>query len=197
MLNTMQTSGLIKIGSPSLIKSFIMQTDDIEDALSGDPRTKRKFRGVFPSDRLPTHPKRGIYVVNFDPSHKPGIHWVAINVLNSKRAEYFDSYAFPPSVTDIITFLKPFKVVVNSVRLQNYQSDLCGEFCCLYALFRSTTHKPISKFTSLFPLPERNDCVAAKLFRREFGRRGRKGRKCHPTSQKCCALVEQRNNSTI
>jgi hypothetical protein len=165
-----------------------MQTDDIEDVLSGDPRTKRNFRGVFPSDRLPNRPKRGIYIVNFDPSHKPGIHWVAINVLNSKRAEYFDSYAFPPSVADIINFLKAFKVVENSVRLQNYQSDLCGEYCCLYALFTSITRNSVSKFASLFHHPTLNDCIAAKLFRREF-RRGREGRKCHPESQKCCALV--------
>jgi hypothetical protein len=190
MLNTMHNSESMKIGSPSLDKSFIMQTDGIEDVLSRDPRTKRTFRGVFPSDRLPDRPKRGIYIINFDPSHKPGIHWVAVSVLNSERAEYFDSYAFPPSVADIITFLKPFKVVESFVRLQNYQSDLCGEFCCLYALFRSITHKPISQFTSLFHHPTLNDCIAANLFGREFGR-GRKGRRCHPTSQKCCALVEQ------
>lgn len=169
-----------------------MQTGDIERTLSKDTRTRGSFRGVFPSDKLPSNPNYGTYVINFDPSGDPGTHWVAVNIHKSRnKAEYFDSYGFPPFVQDIITFLQPFTVKSNRIRLQNFESDLCGEYCCLYALFKCTKGV-ISQFTSLFPNPELNDCEVVRLFSEEFGS-ARRQRKCHPRSQKCCALLEKKS----
>ena len=38
-------------------------------------------RSVFPSDRLPSNPENGIYIVNFD----PGSHWVTIRIFEREK----------------------------------------------------------------------------------------------------------------
>lgn len=115
-----------------------MNGKQINDLLFSDKRTKTHFRGVFPSDKLPKNPSIGIYIINLDPSTKPGSHWIAIHIKTHKEAEYFDSYAYPPFIQSIINFLNTFSCAYNSIQLQNFQSDLCGEYCCLYVLHKST-----------------------------------------------------------
>ncbi len=67
--------------------------------------------GVFPSDRIPTDIiEPCAIVVNLDPSTKPGIHWVAIFVINN-TVEYFDSYVLPPNVRANKQFLKEIQEV--------------------------------------------------------------------------------------
>jgi hypothetical protein len=44
-------------------------------------------------------------------------------------------------------------------------------------------------FASMFRTHESNDCIVARMYRREFGAVKRK-RQCHPDSQSCCTLVE-------
>lgn len=48
----------------------------------------KKFKGVYSSDTVPN--KKGYYIVNLDPSHMPGSHWVA--VLRDGRTYVYDSF---------------------------------------------------------------------------------------------------------
>ena len=55
-----------------------MNTAQIAHALEHDPVARKKFCGVFPSDKLPQTIDKypcGI-VANTDPSTKPGKHWI-------------------------------------------------------------------------------------------------------------------------
>jgi hypothetical protein len=167
-----------------------MQTHEIERVLRHNPLTRGSFRGVFASDILPKHDvKPGVYIINFDPSYKPGIHWVAAHVISSRLVEYFDSYAIEPFVPDILTFLSRFpSLITNPTRLQNFKSDLCGVYCCLTALFKSSK-RSLSQFARIFSHPHMNDCIVALLFTKFFGK-GRSKRGCHPKAQVCCSLAE-------
>ena len=56
---------------------MIMNTNEIDQILRRDKRVGGIFIGVFASDRLPTRvPRPAALVVNLDPAHKPGIHWI-------------------------------------------------------------------------------------------------------------------------
>ena len=55
------------------------------------------FLGVFPADKIPTHPIADTcFVANTDPHYLPGTHWVAFYISPVKRAFYFDSFGLPP-----------------------------------------------------------------------------------------------------
>jgi hypothetical protein len=60
-----------------------MYTEQIEMSIYG-------FQGVFSSDRLPSELR--LLVCNTDPHHRPGEHWICINVDVQGRGEYFDSF---------------------------------------------------------------------------------------------------------
>jgi hypothetical protein len=62
--------------------------------LKNDPFTKTVFTDVLPSDRLPLEIRkrpRG-YILNTDPSDKPGSHWVAMYLTEDGKGEFWDSY---------------------------------------------------------------------------------------------------------
>ena len=79
----------------------------IRKLLIKDWTVKQIFRGVFSSDCLPKHVRKGVahaFVINTDPHYKPGTHWVAVYVSAFGRATYFDSFGmlpFPQTIADI------------------------------------------------------------------------------------------------
>ena len=80
-----------------------MNTAQIAYALEHDPKTSKKFCGVFPSDKLPQtidwYPC-GL-VVNTDPSTKPGTHWIGIFLTSPQNGEWFDYYGKPPEFYEL------------------------------------------------------------------------------------------------
>ena len=72
-----------------------MNTLQIERLLKKDLKSKTIFKKVCALDQLekPTFPSA--YVINSDPSSKPGEHWVAVYFDKRSRGEYFDSYGLP------------------------------------------------------------------------------------------------------
>lgn len=99
------------------------------------------FVGVYAVDeleRIPAHNKSfGSVVINTDPAHLPGEHWVVV-CMNHGYAEYFDPLGLPPS-RQIRQFLKSHfknKVERNLIRYQSITSSLCGAYCILYILSR-------------------------------------------------------------
>jgi len=100
----------------------------------------KNFNGVFARDQLAgVEFKLGGYVINTDPSNKPGEHWVAVFFNDSYHGEYFDSFGFPPLHRDIINFLDEHSIrgwTYNSRSIQNILSVSCGYFCYLFLSFR-------------------------------------------------------------
>ena len=174
-----------------------MDSVQIDALLQKDRRTRDIFRGVYPSDKLSESPVNGLYIVNLDPSHLPGSHWVAIYV-RDQFAEYFDSYGLHPFIPNILKFLHPFTLSRNRVQIQSFHSDICGEYCCLYALSKSLGHS-LHYFLKQFHhlIPHRNDCWALTLFHHNFPlEKARLGRKCHPLAQRCCSRINAESASS-
>ncbi len=78
-----------------------MNSLQILNILKSDPFTKTVFTNVLPSDRLPHEMQkkpRG-FVLNTDPSNRPGTHWVAMYLTAEGKGEFWDSYGEAPGFT--------------------------------------------------------------------------------------------------
>ena len=100
------------------------------------------FDGVFPCDRLPEHrPGYRMCVINSDPHHKPGRHWLAY-FQTPRICEFFDSMGRPMSTYPLICdwLRKALKqpVYANAYRLQG-PNGLCGAYCYYYLTSRIHT----------------------------------------------------------
>lgn len=96
--------------------------------------------GVFPADQIPRKwHKPSAFVLNTDPSFKPGSHWVALYVEKNGSGWYLDSYGFPCMIEEHLKSIKNncrnFRY--NTVQLQSDNSSVCGHFCILFLHFMS------------------------------------------------------------
>jgi hypothetical protein len=111
-----------------------MDTVQIICALRNVP----SFLGVYPSDLLPTRAitRPGTVIINADPHTRSGSHWLAICLEpKSSSAFYFDSYGLTPLVPAIQSFLRRTSSVWDyNTQLQGLTSNVCGHYCCLFAL---------------------------------------------------------------
>jgi hypothetical protein len=144
-----------------------MDIVQIEHALQDVP----SFLGVYASDLLPRSIVRtGTVIVNTDPHTEKGSHWQAIHFQpRSSRCYFFDSYGRHPHVPAIHDFIRRNSVVwqYNTVQLQGPTSTVCGEYCCLFALYMDRGNTP-QQFVGLFNA----DCADRQvhhLFCRELG----------------------------
>jgi hypothetical protein len=134
-------------------------------------RNVKSFIGVFASDLIPhsiTH--SGCLIVNTDPHTEKGTHWLAIqNQPKSYSSYYFDSYGFGPLNPSIQTFLKRNCIIYdyNKVQLQGLTSIVCGQYCCLFALYMDRGYTP-KQFIGLFDVT-RADTQVKSMFTSEFG----------------------------
>jgi hypothetical protein len=151
-----------------------MNTVQINRALKKHPVTKKCFRGVYSLDTLP--PKKYLkkpssFIVNTDPSNKPGTHWIAIYLPANGRAEFFDSYGRWPAHKNFQTFIhkntkKP--ILYNKMKLQSPLSTVCGKYCCLY-LFYKCNGKSMKEFQKLYGPDRRiNDRITENMFKKIF-----------------------------
>ncbi len=95
------------------------------------------FQGVFARNQLPegklTWPCA--MVLNTDPAHKPGEHWVASYIDSEGHGEYFDSFGLePPKVFSKFMNCSCLKWIWNKVTLQDLFTTACGHFCAFYLL---------------------------------------------------------------
>ena len=87
-----------------------MNTLQIERLLKKDLKSKTIFKKVCALDQLekPTFPSA--YVINSDPSSKPGEHWVAVYFDKRGRGEYFVmDYPLPWSVSTLTWMPTPYR----------------------------------------------------------------------------------------
>ena len=103
-------------------------------------RDVTSFLDVFPSDLLPQSNARtyNTVIVNADPRTEIGSYWLAVHFRpKSSNAYYFDSNGILPLVPNIQAFIKRNCTTwdYNRRQLQGLTSDVCGKYCCLFALY--------------------------------------------------------------
>ena len=78
------------------------------------------------------------FVINLDPSYKPGSHWVAVNFDKNGVVEYFDSFACYPS-HEVVHFLHSHtkRCQYNHMQMQELYSMMCGQFVVYYIYHKS------------------------------------------------------------
>ena len=135
----------------------------------------RSFLGVFPSDMLPRSvTQTGTVIINTDPHTEKGSHWLAVHFFpKSSSAYYFDSYGILPLVPDIEAFIRRNCTVwdYNKRQLQGLTSNICGKYCCLFALYmdRGFTAR---QFVGQLEGAASADKRIVRTFASEFGERG-------------------------
>jgi hypothetical protein len=76
-------------------------------------------------------------ILNTDDNKGPGEHWVAALFRSAYELEFFDSYAFTPTIYDF-SFARSFTIITCSpYQLQADASDYCGHYCLYYLYQRS------------------------------------------------------------
>ena len=148
----------------------MISNHEIDAYVSKDPFISRIYGGTLAINELPSlkqpHPR--IFIVNTDPSYKPGTHWLAVYV--HERSEHFDSAGQEPVLPRLDSFLlkqSPHKgYIYNSNRIQSTTSFTCGLFCLMYAYYRSRGVS-YSSFLSMFTYSdlEQNETVVKYFYR--------------------------------
>jgi hypothetical protein len=113
-----------------------MDTHQLSLALQRHPETRDVFGGVLAYDQLPKSQSKSAikaYVINTDPSYRPGQHWVAI-YMTSQCSFYFDSYGLAPQQPPIKEFLRKRKKVVFYGRRLQGSGSMCGHYCLYFIL---------------------------------------------------------------
>jgi hypothetical protein len=112
----------------------------------------RTYIGTYPADFMKFLPKKlpkvFSFVMNTDPSGKPGKHWVAVrvNTMDENAVEYYDSFAEQPSKRfmkqlkslinklDVPVYLK---LKINKIKDQNTSTNNCGWFAMGFIINRN------------------------------------------------------------
>lgn len=148
-----------------------MDTIQLTKAMTQNRYTKKNFRGIFPSDRLPGKVKRpALIIANTDEASKPGQHWVAFYMPKRGPTEYFDSIGRPPLLKNFQKFIlkNGTNYKTNDQRLQGSFSTTCGNYCAVYLLHRAkkgSLKKFYQQFTNNY---EENDRKIVKMFQKGF-----------------------------
>lgn len=123
-----------------------------------DPELKPYFYGTIACDELPSRPRRNrpqAYIVNTDPAHLPGRHWISLWTECGNVCEVMDSYALP---LDTYKTTQPLKdwlthhwkyVVENGQSLQSPYSQSCGDYALFYLKAKARGHS-MNEFLNRF-----------------------------------------------
>lgn len=117
--------------------------------------------------------KECAFIINTDPSTKPGSHWQGIWLTSNNRIRkcyFFDSYGQPPKNDFILDFIKKNsdETTWNNKQLQEYNSTICGEYCCLFISY-IIKYNSFLKFYNIFSNNfSNNDKITMKLFCEDF-----------------------------
>lgn len=122
-----------------------MNTFDLFKFLTNDSLCNRYFLGIFARDELPNKINKYpcSFIINTEPRHKPGKHWLAIFFNENRNLEFFDPMGMPPSyylLDDYFEKMSSNKYKWNKIRIQSLFSNLCGHICLFYLFFKSRHH---------------------------------------------------------
>jgi len=128
-----------------------MDTIQIQHAV----QVLNSFLGVYASHLLPLSiAQTGTIIVNTDPHTEPGTNWQAIHFQNPHRFSsgyFFDSYGRYPHIPSILDFIQRHctEWKYNKTQLQGPNTTICGEYCCLFAVYLDRGYTP-QQFEGLF-----------------------------------------------
>ena len=151
----------------------MLRTQDLQCMARREPLTASQFEGVFAADQIPKHVRSypAGMIINTDPSHLPGEHWLALHFPSAKEVEFFDSYGFPPvAYGDHFTkALKDKQVTRNRKSLQSADPNVCGYYC-LFFLYHKARGKTIPQIEKVFRNEDRvgNDRLVVQFVRTHF-----------------------------
>ena len=110
-----------------------------------------RFNGVYSRDNLPNKTRDEAYVINLDEYSDIGTHWVSLWVNNN--VTYFDSFRVEHIPKKIIKFInRPSQnknIMMNILRIQAYDSIMCGYFCTGFIDFMFKG-KALTQYTNFF-----------------------------------------------
>ena len=127
--------------SPHILTNF-----EIQKYYQNEPR----FNGIYSRDHL-TEIRDGAYVINLDEYYDIGAHQVALNVRNN-NVTYFDSFGVEHIPKEIKTFINNKNIKKYILRIQTYDSLMCGYFCVGFIDF-IVAGKTLTEFTNYFFSP--------------------------------------------
>lgn len=111
-------------------------------ALNENINTRQIFNRILSADELQqinVQNKNPLYVINTDPSHLPGKHWICFFVENN-CIEIFDSLGNTLDYynIDLPYFLCKYTIrYVFHSRIQPVNTSICGYYCLYYSLLKS------------------------------------------------------------
>ena len=125
----------------------------------------KDFIGVYAEDQvsnlsITTFPSS--LIINIDPSHMRGSHWLAIRI-SRYSLEIFDPLGFqilswPRIPCHLLNFLRRWsshrRTIISPV-IQSHSSVLCGFYCIAYIVCRQVFS--FNEFLKFFKTPEQND----------------------------------------
>ena len=127
----------------------------------------RTFYGVYAQDQLPVTDSRPFaLIVNSDPIHLSGTHWLGIYLAKGRPGEYFDSFGYPPDkiVEMYLNKQSPHGWVYNTRPVQGLFSTLCGAYCVQYLEARHESKDPFSTLLyKLFPKTNNDIIVQQRM----------------------------------
>ena len=108
-----------------------MDTMQIARLLAMDPRTRSIFRGVVLHTTTMDGALPAAFVCNTE-------HWISLYLDADGRGDYFCSYGLSSRHAAFRTFINEHcsEWTHNSKILQSPLSNVCGQYCIAYVLFR-------------------------------------------------------------
>ena len=132
----------------------------------------KDFIGVYAEDEvsnLSINTFPSFLIINLDPSHMRGSHWLAIRISRSSL-EIFDPLGFqilswPRIPCHLLNFLRRWsshrKTFISPV-IQSHSSVLCGFYCIAFTICRQVLS--FKEFLKYFKTPEQNDYLLINVF---------------------------------
>ena len=132
---------------------------EIQKYYENEPR----FHGVYSRENL-QKVKDVTYIINIDEYSDIGTYWIALHLQNN-NVTYFDSFRVEHIPKKIRTFISNKYIKTNILRIQVYDSIMCGYFCigCIDFML---VGKTLTKFINLISLNNfiKNDNIILNYF---------------------------------
>lgn len=138
------------------------------------PCTRKIFLGVYAANRLPFNIRLRpcIVIANTDSDNRRGAHWVCFFIPEHENGiEFFCSLGRDPCENSFfVRFIARNGGLLRDSKsmIQNRFSDLCGEYCCIFA-FNRVLGLSFTQFLHYFNgNTKKNDKKAFTMFNRYF-----------------------------
>lgn len=144
-----------------------MYESDIDHCMRQHVLTGALYGGCYSVDNFPVNQLSDgavAYVVNTEPSHLNGKHWVVI-YYEGERVVYFDSFGLPPVRSVLVRLPTDRFMLWNSRRLQGSR-PFCGYYAMFFVLTLSSSQHSMSIFSDFF---ESNDAIVRDQCIKAFG----------------------------